>query len=162
MNNPIISALRLMFLAMSQNRPTDAVSLSTVSEPDVLDGKNCFELTLQILGALSDVSSGMLRDIIEQLFCFKQITRFSTAFSSRCVPDRYLFFLHLPVCGSSTLMECLNSYFRIIQSDDKPPQTQQLLIRTFSAFFFISLGQYVWGKRSYGERLSPFCLFGHA
>jgi hypothetical protein len=93
--NPIISTLRLMFVAMSQNRPIDAVSLSTVCEPDVLDDKYCFELALQILGALRDASSGMLRDIIEQLFCFRQITPFSMAFSSRCVPDRPLFFLHL-------------------------------------------------------------------
>jgi hypothetical protein len=50
----IISALRLMFVAMSQNRPIDAVSLSTVCEPDVIDGKDCFELALQILGALRD------------------------------------------------------------------------------------------------------------
>jgi hypothetical protein len=77
--NPIISALRLMLVAMSQNRPIDAVSLSTVCKPDVLDGKDCFELALQILGALRDVSSGMLRDRIEQLFCFRQIPRFSTA-----------------------------------------------------------------------------------
>jgi hypothetical protein len=93
----VISALHLMFAAMSQNRPIDAVSLSTVCEPDVLDGKDCFELALQILGALRDASSEMLRDTFEQLFCFRQIIRFSAAFSSRCVPGRPLFFLHLPV-----------------------------------------------------------------
>jgi hypothetical protein len=36
--DPIISALRLMFGAMSQNRPIDAASLSTVCESDVPDG----------------------------------------------------------------------------------------------------------------------------
>jgi hypothetical protein len=46
--DPIISALHLMFVAMSQNRPIDAVSLSTVCVPGVLDGKDCFELGLQI------------------------------------------------------------------------------------------------------------------
>jgi hypothetical protein len=40
----IISTLRLMFVAMSQDRLVDAVSLSTVCEPDVFDGKDCFEL----------------------------------------------------------------------------------------------------------------------
>jgi hypothetical protein len=69
--DPIISALRLMFVAMSQNRPIDAVLLSTVCGPDVLDGKDCFELALQIFGALGDVSSAILRDTIEQLFCFR-------------------------------------------------------------------------------------------
>jgi hypothetical protein len=134
--DPIISALRLMFVAMSQNRPTDAVSLSTVYEPDVLDGKDCFKLALQILRALHDASSWMLRDTIEQLFCFRQITRFSTAFSSRYVSNRPLFFLHLLVSGSSTLMECLNSYFRIIQLDAESPQTQQIFIRSVPRFFF--------------------------
>jgi hypothetical protein len=46
----IISALHLMFVAMSQDRIIDAVSLSTVCERDVFDGKDCFELGLQILG----------------------------------------------------------------------------------------------------------------
>jgi hypothetical protein len=144
--DPIIFALPLMFVAMSQNRPIDAVSLSTVCQPDLLDGKNCFELALQIFGALRDTSSGMLRGTIEQLFCFRQITRFSTAFSSKCVPGRPLFFLHIPVSGSSTLMECLNSYFRIIQLDAEPRQTQQIFIRSFSRFFFLSLGRYAWGN----------------
>jgi hypothetical protein len=133
--DPIISALRLLFVAMSQNQPIDAVSLSTVCELDGLHGKNCFELALHILGALRDASSGMLRDTIEQLFCFRQITRFSTTFSSRCVSDRPLFFLHLPVSGSSTLIECLNSYFRIIQLDIEPPQIQQMSFVHFLGSF---------------------------
>jgi hypothetical protein len=62
--DPIISALRLMFVAMSQNRPIDAVSLSTVCESDVLDGKDCLELGLQMSGTLRDASSGMLSDTI--------------------------------------------------------------------------------------------------
>jgi hypothetical protein len=124
--DPIISALRLMFVAMSQNQSIDAVSLSTVCEPDIIDGKDCFELALQIFGALGDVSSAILRNTIEQLFCFGQITRFSTAFSSRYVPDRPLFFLHLPASGSSTLIECLNSYLRTIQLDAEPLHTQQI------------------------------------
>jgi hypothetical protein len=85
--DPILSALRPMFVTMSQNRPIDAISLSTVCEPDVLDGIDCSQLALQILGALRDASSGMLRDTIEQLFCFRQTTRFSTGLRSRCVPD---------------------------------------------------------------------------
>jgi hypothetical protein len=44
--DPIIFALRLMFVAMSQNWLIDTGSPSTVCEPDVLDGKNCFELAL--------------------------------------------------------------------------------------------------------------------
>jgi hypothetical protein len=43
-------------------------------------------------------------------------------------------------------MECLNSYFRIIQLNAEPPQTQQIFIRSFLRFFFLSLGRYVWGN----------------
>jgi hypothetical protein len=42
----IISALHLMFVAMSQDRLIDAVSLSIVCEPDAFDGKDCSELGL--------------------------------------------------------------------------------------------------------------------
>jgi hypothetical protein len=72
--NLIISALYLMFVAMSQDRLIDDVSLSTVSEPDVFDNKDCFKLGLQIRGALRDASSGTLRDTIQQLLCSRQIT----------------------------------------------------------------------------------------
>jgi hypothetical protein len=61
----MISALHLMFGAMSQDRLIDTVSLSTVCEPDICDGKDHFELGLQILGALRDAFSGTLRDIIQ-------------------------------------------------------------------------------------------------
>jgi hypothetical protein len=56
--DPIFSALRLMFVAMSHDRSIGVVSLSTVCRPDVVDGKDCFELALQILGALRDASWG--------------------------------------------------------------------------------------------------------
>jgi hypothetical protein len=82
----IISALHLMFVAMSQDRLIDAVSLSTACEPDVSDGKDCFELGLQVSGALHGASPGTLSDTIQQLFCSRQIARFSTPFSSRRVP----------------------------------------------------------------------------
>jgi hypothetical protein len=76
-----------MFVALSQNPPIDAVSLSTVCEPDVFDRKDCFELALHILRALRDAFSGTLGGIIRQLLCSRQITRSSTLFSSRCVSD---------------------------------------------------------------------------
>jgi hypothetical protein len=53
----IMSALHLMFVAMRQDRLIDAVSLSTVCEPDVFDSKDCFELGLQILATLRAASS---------------------------------------------------------------------------------------------------------
>jgi hypothetical protein len=77
---------------MSQDRLIDAVPLLTVCEPDVFDGKDCFELGLQILGALRDAFSETLRDAIQQLFCSREITRFSTPFSSRLVSNRHSFF----------------------------------------------------------------------
>jgi hypothetical protein len=82
----------MMFVAMSQDRLINAVSLSTGCEPDVFDGKHCFELGLQILGAVHDVSLGTLRETIQQLFSPRQIIQFSAAFSSRLVSDRHSFF----------------------------------------------------------------------
>jgi hypothetical protein len=139
----IISALHLMFVAISQDRLIDAVSLSTVCAPGVFDDKDCFELALQILGTLR-ASSGTLRATIQQLFCSRQITRFSIHFSSRRVSDRHSIFWHVPVSGSSTWIECLNSCLRVIQLDAEPPQTQQNFIRSFPRFFFLSLGRHVW------------------
>jgi hypothetical protein len=87
-----ISALHLMFVAMSQDWLINAVSLSTVCEPGVFDGKDCFELGLQISEVLRGASSGMLRDTIQQLFSSRQITRLSTPFSFRPVFDQHSFF----------------------------------------------------------------------
>jgi hypothetical protein len=93
----VISALHLLFVAISQDRLVDTVSLSTVCEPDVFDGKDCFELSLHILGALRDASSGTLRDTVQPLFYARQITRFPTLFSSSTSPihihssDTFLF-----------------------------------------------------------------------
>jgi hypothetical protein len=72
------SALHLMFVAMSQDQLVDAISLSITCETDVFDGKDCFELGLQIFRVLHNDSSGTLRDTIQQLFCSRQITRLST------------------------------------------------------------------------------------
>jgi hypothetical protein len=44
----IIFALHLMVVPMFQDRLIDAVSLSTVCEPDILDRKDWFELGLRI------------------------------------------------------------------------------------------------------------------
>jgi hypothetical protein len=43
-------------------------------------------------------------------------------------------------------MKCLNSNFRIIQFDAESPQTQQIFIRSFPRFFFLSVGRYIWGN----------------
>jgi hypothetical protein len=98
---------------MSQDRLVDAVSLSTTCEPDVFDGNDCFQLGLQILGVLRDASSGIPRDIIQQLFCSRQITRLYTLFSSRRASNRCSFFWHLPISGSFARIECLNSCLRM-------------------------------------------------
>jgi hypothetical protein len=129
---------------MSRGRIIDAASLSTVCEPGVFDGKVCSELALQILERLHDSSSGTLRDTIEQMFCFRQIIRFSGTLSSKCVPDRPDFFLHLPFSGSSTSTECLNSYFRAVQLHSERPQTKQTFTRSFPGFFCFSFGRYAW------------------
>jgi hypothetical protein len=104
--NLMISALYLMFVATSQDRLIDAVSLSTVCRPNVFDSQDCFELGLQILGASRDASSGTLRDTIQQLFCSRQTTRFSTL----SFPDVFPIDIHSfntfpfpdPLLGSNT------------------------------------------------------------
>jgi hypothetical protein len=88
----IIRALHLVFVGMSQDRLIDAESQSTVCEPEDYDGKDCFELGLQIVRALRDASSGTLRGTIQQSFCSRQITQFCTPFSSKRVSDRHSFF----------------------------------------------------------------------
>jgi hypothetical protein len=75
----IISALHLMFGAMSQVRLIDAASLSTVCDPGAFDGKYCLELGLQILGALRDASSECL----------------GAQFNNCSLPERSLAFLPL-------------------------------------------------------------------
>jgi hypothetical protein len=65
-----------MSVVMPQDRLIHVVSLSTLCEPDVLDGKTYFKRALQILGALRDVSSETVSDTIEQLFCFRQTAQF--------------------------------------------------------------------------------------
>jgi hypothetical protein len=142
----IISTLHLLFVAMSQDWLIDAASLSTVCEPDLFDGKDYFQLGLHILGALLDAFLGTPRNIIQQLFCSRQITRLSTPVSSRRVSDRHSFFWHLPVSGSSTWIEGLNHCLRVIQFHVGPPQTQQNFIRSFLRFFFLSLGHHVWTR----------------
>jgi hypothetical protein len=75
-----------MFVAMSQNGPIDAVSLCTVCRPDVLDGIDCFELALQILGAQRDASSGRLRDTVEQFSVSDSSLGFLPPFHSDLFP----------------------------------------------------------------------------
>jgi hypothetical protein len=56
-----VSKVRLLFDGMSQQLVTNAISLSTICEPDLHDAKDCSELALKTLGALRDSSSGTLR-----------------------------------------------------------------------------------------------------
>jgi hypothetical protein len=44
------------------------------------------------------------------------------------------------------LIECLNSYFGVIQLDAEPPQTQQNFIRSFPRFFFLTLDRDAWAN----------------
>jgi hypothetical protein len=44
------------------------------------------------------------------------------------------------------VIKCLNSYFRIIQLDAEPPQTEQNFIRSFLGFFFFSFDRYISGN----------------
>jgi ubiquitin C-terminal hydrolase len=54
------------------------------------------------------------------------------------------FLLHLPVFGSSTLIDCLNSFCGIIPLNSQSTDTQQHFISFFPGFLFIHLGRDVW------------------
>jgi hypothetical protein len=99
--------IHLMFVAMCQDRLINAVSLSTVCEPDVFDGKHCFELSLQILGALGDAFLGTLRDTIRQLFYFQ---------TDHSIVYRFL----LQTCFRSTFIFLIPSSLRILYLDRMP------------------------------------------
>jgi hypothetical protein len=129
-----VSKVHLLFAGMSQQLVTNAVSLSTVCEPDLCDAKDCSELALKILAALRDSCSGTLRSTIEHSACFKLTTRFQARFSSRLVTNPPSFLLHLPVFGSSTLIDCLDSFFGIIPLNSQSAETQQHFISFFPRF----------------------------
>jgi hypothetical protein len=145
-----ISVLHLMFVAMSQHRLIHAVSLPTVCEPYVFDGKDCFELGLQIWGALHDACSETLRDTI---------VLFQTNHS--------IFYpLFLQTCFWSTFILLTPSRFRILYLDrmlEFLPQGYSIWCRTtsnttkFHSFISQVLILKSWSvrmdKRLYGERL---------
>jgi hypothetical protein len=131
---------------MSQHHVTDAVSLSNICEPDLHDAKDCPELALKILGALRDSSSGTLRSTIEYFVCFKLTTRFQARFSSRLVTNPPSFLLRLPVFGSSTLIDCPDSFFGIIPLNSQSTERQQHFISFFPRVLFIHLGRNVWNR----------------
>jgi hypothetical protein len=138
---------------MSQHHVTDAVSLSTICEPDLHDAKYCSELALKILGALRDSSSGTLRSAIEHSVCVKLTTRLQTRFSSRLVIHAPSFFLHLPVFGLSPLIDFLDSFFGVIPLDCQSTETQQHFISFFSRLLFIHLRRNVWN----GDHIEKDC-----
>jgi hypothetical protein len=141
-----VSNLRVLFASMSQHHVTDAVSFSTICEPDLYDVKDCSKLALKSLGALRDSSSGPLMSTIEHLVCFKLTTRLQIRFSSRRVAYPPSLFLHLPVFGSSTLNDCLDSFFGIIALNSQTAETQHRFISVFSKIIFIDLGHNVWNR----------------
>jgi hypothetical protein len=141
-----VSKTRLLFARLSQRHVTDAVSLSTICEPDLHDTKDCSELALRILGALRDSSSGTLRSAIEHFVCFEFATRFGARFSSRLVTNPLSFLLYLPLFGSSTLIDCLDSFLPMIPLNSQSTETQQHLISFALKFLFIHLGRDVWNR----------------
>jgi hypothetical protein len=136
---------------MSQHHVTEAVSLSTICEPDLHDAKDCSELALKILGALHDSSSETIRSTIEHFPCFKLTTRFRARFSSRLVTNPPSFLLHLPVFGSSTLIDCLDSFFGNFPLNSQSTETQQHFISFFPRFLSIHLSCDVWNRDHIGK-----------
>jgi hypothetical protein len=67
----MVSKVRFFFASVSQHHVRDAVSLSSICKPDLIDAKDCSELALKILGALRDSSCGTYRSTIEHFVSFK-------------------------------------------------------------------------------------------
>jgi uncharacterized UBP type Zn finger protein len=131
---------------MDRHEITDTVSLGTICEPNLQGAKDCCEFALQILGALRDSSSGRLRSIIEDLVCFQLITQFPNTFSRRSDIGSPELVLRLTVLGSSTLEECLGSFFRPIPLDSEWPAIQQHFVHSLPRFLFINLLRHVWNQ----------------
>jgi hypothetical protein len=102
---------------------TEAVSLSTICEHDLLGAKDCSELALQVLGAHHRSSSGVLRGANEQLIYFQLTTR---VWSSRLFPKithhPFAFHLRLRLCSASALNECLESLSTLFHLNPNQPK----------------------------------------
>jgi hypothetical protein len=103
---------------------------------------------VQILGALCDPFSGILRRKIDELVCFHLITLSRSGFSERLDSSPLWFLLRLSVPGSSTLIQCLDSFFAPISLQATVLKTQQHFIGLFPMFLFLNLGR-------------EECQFGH-
>jgi hypothetical protein len=67
------------------------------------------------------------------------------------VTDPLFFFSHLLVFGSSTLIDCLDSFFRVIPFNFQSTETHQHFISLFPRFLFIHLDHDV-GNRDHIEK----------
>jgi hypothetical protein len=107
---------------MDKRQLTNAISLEEIREPDVLDGKDCSELALQVLSTLHNSSSGTLRATIESLVCFELTTRFREGLSERLAADPPASVSRLTILGASTMIESLVSFFQLIRLDSDASQ----------------------------------------
>jgi hypothetical protein len=99
---------------------------------------------MQIFQALQNSSSEGLRDTVENLICFQLSMRFRGRFSQENVTHTQEFFLRFPAVDSSTLIDCLNSFFAAIPYPSQEYETRQYSISFFPRFLFINLGGDVW------------------
>jgi hypothetical protein len=141
--DPTVSKLRHLFVSMSQHQLTDAISLAAICKPDIRDAKDCSEFDIQLLGALHNSCSGILKSTIRHLICFQVTTQFSMDFSCRSLPSPPSLILHISVCDAPTLIECLDSAFSPIRFDHEPPETTQQFVCSFLRFLFINLDRSV-------------------
>jgi hypothetical protein len=151
--HPTVQKLRLLLSAMSKGELTSAVSLCNVCEQNVLNGKDCSEFAIQILGALLNASSGQLRSTIERLVCFQLTTQLASPGLRTFATEPSSFFLHLPICGSSNLIECLDLFFAPTEPDAESALARQYFICSFPKFLLIHLKRYVLS----GDHLEKNC-----
>jgi ubiquitin C-terminal hydrolase len=143
-DNPIGTEFRLLFAQMSRHEVTSAASLSRICELHLVCGQDCSEFGMQIFQALHNSFSEGLRYTVENLICFQLSMRFRGPFSQENVTQTQEFFFRLPIADSSTLIDCLNSFFAAIPYSSQEYETRQYSISFFPRFLFINLGRDMW------------------
>jgi hypothetical protein len=72
--HPTVEKLYNLFVTMSNHQLGNAISPSTIDDPDIRPPQDCSEMAMHIIRALHDSASEKLQSTIEKLICFHLIT----------------------------------------------------------------------------------------
>jgi hypothetical protein len=142
--HPTVEKLYNLFVTMSNHQLANAISLSTIDDPDIPPPQDSAEIALYILRALHDSSSGKLESTIENLICFQMVTEIWDSSWTDRIDNTLEYMLCLPIHGCSNLIQCLDSYFATVTNELNSSETVHRYLRSFPKFFFIQLIREVW------------------